>query len=200
MKAIQRLRACAEVGNRASSGFGSGMATETSPFNLENDRELRENLAFGVLYYYNLGSTFAVGLHAYGYFDTIEDYRAPLEEGVLISDIDISTTEVGPRMRLTFTRGRLFPYVYGGASYFTAKVRTSPLISEVSLSGYTWLAGAGMGWRAGKNFAISIEGMYTQGEAEFNLRPVEESADNSFNPAALYGLILLSWLPGEFED
>jgi len=181
-------RSPATPDNELQLGLGWSQALESGVFNVPDDVEGGSALGFEFAYYKNLSAAVAVGVHFFGYSATLEDIQllgAGGEE--LAVDFDLTTYDLGARLRWTFLRGVVSPYAYAGVGWVTGEVEGAG-VGSLQHDGFGISGGCGAALFASPYIGFAIEALLSTGWSNWDTPPFLNSDSDDFDPG-MFGIL-----------
>lgn len=176
--------------------IGAATSFEDDIFNVEEDIESSPEGVFGFIYRQSFDRNWGIGCHFFGTIEETEPLGFQSDNGgeVLITRFDFATYNFGLHAQYNFGRNRIRPYVVFGPSLSFGLV-DSPELGTLKYRGVSVLAGPGLAFMVGENFAISAEGIASFGTASWEETPFLNSSGDELNPslAAVFVNLSLLW-------
>jgi len=175
-------------------GFGGGTSPEKSVFNVPDDLASEPEVLISFGYLYNINAGDAVGFHVYGGSETLPAVSVlpPGATTPVPYAFDLDTYNFGVRLRHTFTRKTVSPYIWAGVSVANGTLSNADT-GDLDYSGYSVVAGPGVLIQIGRKFLMSVEGIASFGGANWKTDPFANSESRDFNPSLLGATANLSF-------
>ncbi len=184
--------------NEISLGLGVAMPSEQDPLNVPGEEKLSSSFAFSFLYRYHMNGRFAIGVHMYGYDCKTPTYAVQKigETATQNLSFTLVSLNLGAQIRYTFLDGTFKPYVYAMVNYVGGSVQNDQT-GTLNQSGFSAGGGAGVAWMISDNFALSLEGLASFGNANWKQKPFENSTGTGYDPSMVGVLLYISYFWGE---